>query len=508
MTSPSARLQRDLRLLDSLVAEPPSPSMTRAAIVEATLGTPGARGALAAGARRAVARLGVEVDPVRLALAVDRATRRPAARGVDLLADLVVTDDLPVDLAATEAVAVAVTVAAGRTAAEVAPHLGVDVAELDAASRRGRVALGLAPQESGPTALAVDRGVALLALRGHALENVAARIATGLPDDDPARVPPRRRVVEPAAPRGGHASPSGVPTASDVHAAGATHLDLEDAPRVPAAEVLPAAVLAELGASRGAAGTIGLIVQPVVDLGDGTTAGAEALVRWLAPDGRVRPNGGWLPLVEQVGMLGDLSGWVVEAAVDVLDAWGTHPGAPPTLAVNLPPSGLLDPGLLHAVTEALARRGVPPRRLRIELTETELLRDVLAARRRIHELHDLGIALDLDDVGTGYSTLTHVRDLPIDGIKLDGSFTAEVDRTPRGRAIVDSLLGMARALDLRVVGEGVERDGQRRALLELGCQLGQGFLLGRPVPPSRLEPPARSGSDRRSSRRVSVSTED
>jgi diguanylate cyclase (GGDEF)-like protein len=224
-----------------------------------------------------------------------------------------------------------------------------------------------------------------------------------------------------------------------------------------------------------------LAFQPVLQLADGGVRGVEALVRWDHPErGPVSPDA-FIPIAEETGLIVPLGEWVLREAVRRLSAW--RPGRPGLrIAVNLSARQVADSPIVEIVADALRGSGVPPERLILEITERLLLDDSPAVTGALVGLKALGVTLVLDDFGTGYSSLSYLRRYPLDGIKIDRSFIADLGADGLGDdAIVAAMVSMARALGLAVVPEGVETEGQLRRLRALGCEVAQGFHLGRPM---------------------------
>jgi EAL domain-containing protein (putative c-di-GMP-specific phosphodiesterase class I) len=157
-----------------------------------------------------------------------------------------------------------------------------------------------------------------------------------------------------------------------------------------------------------------------------------------------------------------------------------------TVSVNLSGQELSDPTLVDRVAGSIKRHGIVPSQLCLEVTETALIGELGEAATTLAELSKLGVLLALDDFGTGYSTLAHVQRLNVDILKIDRSFVEQMTGNDRDREIIGAITAMAHALGMSVVGEGIETDHQLGALTALGCDEGQGFLLGRPVPPDRV----------------------
>jgi diguanylate cyclase (GGDEF)-like protein/PAS domain S-box-containing protein len=238
------------------------------------------------------------------------------------------------------------------------------------------------------------------------------------------------------------------------------------------------------GLSRG---EVVAYLQPLVSMSSGHTVGVEALVRWHHPERGVLAPGAFLDLAEDAGLdllLGDVVLRSACAAVRDVD-----PNI--YLSVNLSVAQLADRGLCERVRVILGENHIAPERLMVEITEHATLTrrpggGRVSPEHTLEELRSLGASLCLDDFGTGYSSLTHIRRYRLAAIKIDRSFVAGVIDQPEDRAVIAAMVGMADALDLKVVGEGVETEEQLRALAKLGCDVAQGYLMGRPMHPSKL----------------------
>jgi len=219
--------------------------------------------------------------------------------------------------------------------------------------------------------------------------------------------------------------------------------------------------------------------QPQLDLRTGETLACEVLIRWPHPKLGLIPPLKFLPLAEQVGLMGTLTRWVLEQALTQCETWRTE-GRPARVSVNVSPSNLLEPGFAEMVTEQLARHGLPPECLVLEITETSIITDFERAKVVIDGLSALGVTVSVDDFGTGFTSLAYLSSLAVRELKLDRAFTTHVAH--RDRQLVRSTIALGHALGLRVVAEGVE-DGDTLALLtELGCDVGQGYYIGLPAP--------------------------
>jgi PAS domain S-box-containing protein len=220
--------------------------------------------------------------------------------------------------------------------------------------------------------------------------------------------------------------------------------------------------------------------QPIVGLRSGRLRAAEALVRWSHPDrGLIAPDA-FIPLVEGTPLFWDFTLHVTELGVRQAAAWRAQ-GLDLPVAVNIAAGDLLDPRLPLELERLLARHGVPPSALELEVTEGALMDDVGRAAHVLREVHRIGVDLiALDDFGTGFSSLARLRDLPIEAIKIDRSFIAEMSAAGDS-ALVRSIIALAHNLGLHVVAEGIEDAATWERLALLGCEFGQGFHIARPL---------------------------
>jgi EAL domain-containing protein (putative c-di-GMP-specific phosphodiesterase class I)/PleD family two-component response regulator len=230
---------------------------------------------------------------------------------------------------------------------------------------------------------------------------------------------------------------------------------------------------------------LSLQFQPKLGLQDQRLAGCEALLRWTHPEqGPISP-GRFIPLAEETGLIIDLGEWVINAACQQLRNWRDQ-GFETSIAINISGSEFAhgDPaGNIRRATQAF---GIEPSSLQIEITESVLVDDSPDVRRGLLALRQLGCRISLDDFGTGYSSLAYLKHFVPDTLKIDQAFVRNVHSDPRDAAIVESILALARSLNLTVIAEGIEVQAQLDWLLERGCQQGQGYLLGRPMSAARL----------------------
>ena len=233
-------------------------------------------------------------------------------------------------------------------------------------------------------------------------------------------------------------------------------------------------------------GKLRALYQPITDLGSGAVVGFEALCRWTHPvDGPIPPSD-FIPLAERTGVVVPLGRYMLRRTALQAAAWRAAGGGPLLLTVNVSAEQLVRADLVEDVAAALEAAQLPPSALCLEITETAVIRDPVAAMANVRAAHELGVLVALDDFGTGHSSLTYLRDFPIDIIKIDKSFVDDVDADPQAFALVRTIIELAHALGATTVAEGIERPAQLAALQLLGCDSGQGYLLGRPAPPEDL----------------------
>ncbi len=249
--------------------------------------------------------------------------------------------------------------------------------------------------------------------------------------------------------------------------------------------------------------------QPIVDARDGTSRGAEALVRWQHPVRGLLGPDQFLPIAEESGLVPQLGAWVIDAALAQAARWAELPGDP-RVFINLAAEQVCEPALAGLLTERAATHGIDPGRVLLEISERMLTSTLDATSELVAALRGRGFGIALDDFGAGNTALAWLRRLPIDILKLDRQFTMGLDE-PATRAIVAAISQMAPALGVTSLAEGVETSSQLAALRELGCDYAQGFHFSRPVPAadatallggtrerrfaSRVRRPARSRAD-------------
>nr|WP_231134916.1 bifunctional diguanylate cyclase/phosphodiesterase [Motilibacter deserti] len=225
--------------------------------------------------------------------------------------------------------------------------------------------------------------------------------------------------------------------------------------------------------------------QPQVDLRSGRVVGLEALARWTTPDGVPVPPHEFIPVAEGTGLISDIGTLVLRDACAALAQLPAELGRP-RVSVNLSARQLLDADLPALVHSALAAAGLPGDRLCLEITETVLMEDAPGLTDTLGRLRDQGVAISIDDIGTGYSSLVYLKRLPVTELKVDTSFVAGLGRNTDDEAIVAAVIGLAGALGLHVVAEGVETRTQLDKLVELDCSTAQGFFFAPALEPAPL----------------------
>jgi len=236
---------------------------------------------------------------------------------------------------------------------------------------------------------------------------------------------------------------------------------------------------------------LSLAFQPIISLDSGRLVGLESLLRWQHPElGSIAPAD-FIPVAVDSGLIGPIGDWVLEKACAQFKELQQQMGAnaPDFIGVNISRRQLTDPGLPAKISSALMASGIDPQCLHLEITESELVTDLNAARDTLREIKQLGVALSVDDFGTGYSSLASLYDFPIDVFKLDRSFIAADLTSERGRALMavtHAVLQLARNIGVRVIAEGVETSQQLAVLQSLRCDMAQGYFLGRPMPAEQV----------------------
>ena len=228
---------------------------------------------------------------------------------------------------------------------------------------------------------------------------------------------------------------------------------------------------------------LALAYQPIVRATDGVVTGVEALLRWTHPATGPVAAPTAINVAERSGLIVDVGAWVLARSLRDRAAWlAQHPGQPLSLAVNISARQVIDPGFVGLVAGLLEQASMDPADLVLEVTEGIFIENGEQPMAVLAELRQLGVKLALDDFGTGYSSLNYLRRFPVDIVKIDQGFVADIDRDPTAAAIVGAVTQLTHVLGMTVIAEGVEEPHQRDRLIDIGCELAQGFLFAVPMP--------------------------
>lgn len=232
-----------------------------------------------------------------------------------------------------------------------------------------------------------------------------------------------------------------------------------------------------------------VLYQPEFDLRDGRILSVEALVRWVRPGYGLVEAAEFVPIAEETHLINNIDRWVLQTACMQAAEW--HRAAPDmglVTRVNLSAGQLALAGVVRSVADSLRHSGLPPHLLCLEITEQAVIADVDQAVRVLRDVRAMGVKLAIDDFGTGFSSMSQLRNLPVDTLKIDRVFVDGIAHDPTNQAIVETIIHLARAFKLDVVGEGVERTEDLETLVRIGCLRAQGYLLARPLLPEQLRP--------------------
>jgi len=230
-----------------------------------------------------------------------------------------------------------------------------------------------------------------------------------------------------------------------------------------------------------------LLYQPIIDLASGRVERLEALLRWRHPvRGIVAPDQ-FIPLAEESGLIVPIGRWVLKEACRQARGWAGPDGRKAGISVNVSAHQLGREDFAGDVRTALEESGLDPAALMIEITETTVMRDVGAACKHLGEVKALGATIAVDDFGTGYASLSQLQKMPADVIKVDRSFIAALEGGEQSRDLLQAILGVGHSMSLKVIAEGIETEEQLRTVAEMGCEMAQGYLIGRPAPAEAVE---------------------
>ncbi len=227
--------------------------------------------------------------------------------------------------------------------------------------------------------------------------------------------------------------------------------------------------------------------QPLVDLRTNKIMGVEVLARWETLDGLIGPSPGvFIPVSEETGLIWALSESMIAQAGQDIIAWQKR-GVCMKYSVNVSARQFSDDNFCHQAIEQFERMGIDPASVQIELTESVLLNNIDRSLEKIEQLRDKGFSIALDDFGTGFASLHYLTMFPLDTLKIDRAFVTNILEDKRQYYIAKSIINLARELELTVVAEGIETEEQRQLLADLGCDIGQGYLFSKPIPPASID---------------------
>jgi EAL domain-containing protein (putative c-di-GMP-specific phosphodiesterase class I) len=230
-------------------------------------------------------------------------------------------------------------------------------------------------------------------------------------------------------------------------------------------------------------GELRLYYQPIVELATDRTAGLEALLRWQHPERGLLAPAAFMRVAEETGVIAAIGAWVVREAAGQLAAWQRElPGGPALrMSVNVSTRELADPDFPERLAEVLRQAGPAPDSLRVEVSESTMMRNAESVIPVLERLRDLGVRTFMDDFGTGYSSLSWLHRFPVSVLKVDRTFVERLPREPDAVEIVRTIVALARTLDLEIIAEGVESGEQAALLREMGCHYAQGFFYAGPL---------------------------
>ena len=236
-------------------------------------------------------------------------------------------------------------------------------------------------------------------------------------------------------------------------------------------------------------GQLRLVYQPIVSLESGRVSGLEALVRWQHPDRGLVAPGEFIEIAEENGSILPIGRWVLREACERAVAWQAEGLIRPDLfvCVNVSAREIQQPGFVGAVEEALAWAGLEASRLILEITETALINTTSVTVSTLESLRNLGVRVVIDDFGTGYFSLSHLRQFPVDALKIASEFIQVADDDARSAALAGAIVALGESLDISTVAEGIESKEQAERMRSLGCTYGQGYFFAKPMTPAEIE---------------------
>jgi EAL domain-containing protein (putative c-di-GMP-specific phosphodiesterase class I) len=230
-------------------------------------------------------------------------------------------------------------------------------------------------------------------------------------------------------------------------------------------------------------GQLRLVFQPIMSLESGRIAGLEALLRWQHPERGLVAPGEFIEIAEENGSILPIGRWVMREACERAVAWQRDGVTPPALflCVNVSAREIQQPGFVGSVEETLAWAGLEPSRLILEITETALIKATTTTVETLEALRALGVRVVIDDFGTGYFSLSHLRQFPVDALKIASEFVQVAEGDSRSAALAGAIVALGTSLDITTVAEGIETRAQAERMRSLGCKFGQGYYFAQPI---------------------------
>lgn len=222
--------------------------------------------------------------------------------------------------------------------------------------------------------------------------------------------------------------------------------------------------------------------QPKIDLGTTKVTGAEALIRWIHPERGFVSPADFIELAEETGLIVPLSDWLLDNVCAQIALWNKIGLPEMQIAINLSALQFQDPDLVAKVATTIAKHGIQPKQLELEITESAIMNDASEAIKLLEKFRELGVSLAIDDFGTGYSSLSYLKQFPVHTLKIDQAFVREIEPDSADAVIVRAIIGLCQHFNMKVVAEGIETEQQRDLLREFGAQIGQGYLFAKPMP--------------------------
>ncbi|MFP4350260.1 MAG: putative bifunctional diguanylate cyclase/phosphodiesterase [Desulfococcaceae bacterium] len=229
-----------------------------------------------------------------------------------------------------------------------------------------------------------------------------------------------------------------------------------------------------------------MFYQPITDQQE-ITRGMESLIRWMHPSKGITPPGVFISVLEDMGEILSIGRWVLYRSCMEVKTWNQRYGTDLFVSVNVSALQLQDDLFVHTVEDALHRSGLPPALLKLEITESTIMKDPESVMEKIKILQARGVEFSIDDFGTGYSSLSYLRKLPFNTLKIDRSFVEDAVACHETREIIKTIIAMSKALQKKILAEGIETAEQKDLLKQLGCNLLQGYFFNKPMPAAAFE---------------------